>query len=239
MRSRIVGGIAFAMGILMTAVVLLGKQPLAWKPFLGGLMFIALGGYYLFSGRRGASLKEYLVEGKLSHAEGDAAGRADEVTQPVPVEPVEPEAVPISGVLWRFLGAYIGLLILVLIVFAMLDAKANTGVNTAALIGAVLWPCIAFGRKHGRYFTAAEKGRVVRGMIAIDFLLQMLAGLAGMAALGGGKPVPWGALLVAAIFVTALHALAIYFFVGQAGKMLAKEQAKRLARGAAVAGRTP
>lgn len=67
MRSRIIGGIALLLGLLMVVAMLLDSKPLAWKPFLGGVLFIGLGGYYLFTGRRAASMKEFVVEGKLGH----------------------------------------------------------------------------------------------------------------------------------------------------------------------------
>lgn len=72
MRSRIIGGIALLLGLLILAVMLLDSKPIEWKPFLGGVVFVGLGGYYLFTGRRAASMKEFIVEGKLSHDDSPA-----------------------------------------------------------------------------------------------------------------------------------------------------------------------
>jgi hypothetical protein len=67
MRSRIVGGVALVLGLLVVVLMLMDPKPMEWKPLLGGLAFIGLGGYYLLTGRRAASMKEFVVEGKLSH----------------------------------------------------------------------------------------------------------------------------------------------------------------------------
>lgn len=133
----------------------------------------------------------------------------------------------ISGVFIRFLAAYIGLLIVLVVGFSIVGAKPNSGVNAGVLIGAVFWPCLAFGEKNARYFTASEKVRVVWGMIAIDLVVQVLGTLP---LLGAGKPLPISALLAGLAFVMVLHALAIYFSVGYAGKLFAKQQAKKLAK---------
>jgi hypothetical protein len=72
MRSRIIGGIAVLLGLLILAVMLLDSKPMEWKPLLGGVVFVGLGGYYLFTGRRAASMKEFIVEGKLGHDDSPA-----------------------------------------------------------------------------------------------------------------------------------------------------------------------
>lgn len=71
MRSRIVGGVAFVLGFIMVIALLFGSAPIQWKPLLGGVIFIALGGYYLFTGKRAASLGEFVKEGKLSHGSAE------------------------------------------------------------------------------------------------------------------------------------------------------------------------
>jgi hypothetical protein len=133
----------------------------------------------------------------------------------------------ISGVFIRYLAAYVGLTILVLVGFGLVGVKPNSGVNAGVLIGAVFWPCLAFGEKNGRYFAPAEKVRVVWGMIAIDLVLQLLVALPVLAS---GKSLPLAALLAGTAFVMALHALAIYFSVWYAGKLFAKQQAQKLAK---------
>ena len=66
MRSRIVAGLAFFLGLVMVSAMLFSSDPIQWKPFLGGVAFIALGGYYLFTGKREASLTEFIRDGKIS-----------------------------------------------------------------------------------------------------------------------------------------------------------------------------
>lgn len=67
MRSRIVGGVGLAFGLAIVVLMLMGETPLEWKPLLGGIAFIGLGAYYLCTGKRAASVKEFVVDGKLSH----------------------------------------------------------------------------------------------------------------------------------------------------------------------------
>ena len=67
MRSRIVGLIALLLGLLILWAILSDSKPIAWKPLLGGVAFIGLGGYYLVTGRRAATREEFVREGKLSH----------------------------------------------------------------------------------------------------------------------------------------------------------------------------
>jgi len=67
MRSRIIGGIALALGITIIGAMLLSKKPIEFKALLGGLVFIGLGGYYFITGKTATTLKEFISEGKLSH----------------------------------------------------------------------------------------------------------------------------------------------------------------------------
>jgi len=53
MRNRITGAIGLILGLAVTSLVLLGQDPIQIKPLLGGLVFIVLGGYYLFFSARG------------------------------------------------------------------------------------------------------------------------------------------------------------------------------------------
>jgi len=65
MRSRIMGGVAVILGALILYVVAVDKKPLELKPLLGGIAFIGLGGYYLITGKRAATKREFIMEGKL------------------------------------------------------------------------------------------------------------------------------------------------------------------------------
>lgn len=134
----------------------------------------------------------------------------------------------ISGVLWRFLGVYVVLMIAAVVALRLLGITTNSGVNVGILIGAVLWPCMAFGTKNKRYFTASEKSKVIWGMIGINLLLQLLVGGSALAAAG---KMSVGALGFAVLFVGVLHSLVIAFFVGQAGKILDKQRQNQAAAG--------
>lgn len=131
----------------------------------------------------------------------------------------------IAGVLTRFLVAYIVLMITAVVALRMLGISSNSGVNVGILIGSVLWPCMAFAAKNGRYFTPAEKVKVVWGMIGINLALQLLVG--GGALAGEGK-LSAGGLLIALAFVGVLHSIAIYYFVGLGGTLFEKSQAKKV-----------
>jgi hypothetical protein len=134
----------------------------------------------------------------------------------------------ISGVLGRFLGAYVVLMVVAGVAIRLLGITSNTGVNVGILIGAVLWPCVAFGTKNKRYFTAPEKTKVVWGMIAINLMLQLLVGGAALAAEG---KLSLGALAIAMLVVGVIHSLAIAYFVGLGGKLLDKQLQKQAAGG--------
>ena len=134
----------------------------------------------------------------------------------------------ISGVLWRFLAAYVALMIAAVVTLRLLSITTNSGVNVGILIGAVLWPCMAFGTKNKRYFTATEKSKVIWGMIGVNLLLQLLVGGGSLAAEG---KLSVGALGFALLFVGVLHSLAIAYFVGLGGKLLDKQLQKQAATG--------
>ena len=134
----------------------------------------------------------------------------------------------IAGVLGRFLVVYVVLMIGAIIALRLLGIASNSGVNIGVLIGAVTWPCIAFGTKNKRYFTAPEKSKVIWGMIGINLLLQLLVGGGTLAAEG---KLSVGAFAIALVFVGVLHSLAIAYFVGVGGKLLDKQRQKHTAAG--------
>lgn len=134
----------------------------------------------------------------------------------------------ISGVLGRFFAVYVVLMIFSAVALRLLGVTSNAGVNVGILIGAVMWPCMAFGTKNKRYFSAPEKSKVVWGMIGINLLLQLLVGGAALAAEG---KLSVGVLAFALVFVGILHSLVIAYFVGLAGKNLDKQLKKQAAAG--------
>jgi hypothetical protein len=125
----------------------------------------------------------------------------------------------VAGVLTRYTAAYIALMLLLAVGFALAGVRTNEGVNIAALAGAIYWPCLAFGQKNGRYFDAGEKKRVLLGMIGIDLAIQLASGLVFLAAVA----LDLKALLIGLAVVGALHALTICLFVFTAGKLVARQ----------------
>jgi membrane protease YdiL (CAAX protease family) len=71
----------------------------------------------------------------------------------------------IPALLVRFTVIYVVLLVLIAVALNALGIKGNSGVNTAALLGAVMWTCFSFASKNKRYFSKEEKTRVVLGML--------------------------------------------------------------------------
>ena len=132
----------------------------------------------------------------------------------------------IAGVLGRFAAAYVVFMVLAVVVLRLLDINSSSGVNIAVLIGSVMWSCMAFGTKNQRYFTAQEKSTVVWSMIGINLLIQVLLGGAALASAG---KLGLGAFVFALLFVGVLHSLAIAYFVGAAGKNVAKQLQKQAA----------
>jgi hypothetical protein len=134
-----------------------------------------------------------------------------------------------SGLFWRFALAYLVLLLGLGLGLNLLGVQSGSGINTAALLAAVMWVCMSFGKKNGRYFTREEKRGAVLGMLGIDVAIQLLVTVVAAAAewFGPtrGRPVV-GAIAVVVIFVAVLHAAVIYFFVGMAGRQVAAAAGK-------------
>ena len=129
----------------------------------------------------------------------------------------------LRSVLVRFAALYVVLMALLAIVFAVAGLGTNAGMNFAALAGAIVWPCMTFGLRSGRYFNADEKKRVVLGMIAIDLAIQLASGLVFLAA----ATLSARALLGGLALVGALHAVTIYLLVTLTGRLVARQLAGR------------
>lgn len=127
----------------------------------------------------------------------------------------------LKGLFIRFILIYIGIAVVISIGLAVFEIKGNSGINVAALIGAVMWSCLSFANKNRRYFTPQEKTQVVIGMVAVDLCVQLLGVV--LIAAATGMAMPFGVAAIAFLFVGALHALAIYIFVGFAGKQYSKQ----------------
>jgi hypothetical protein len=142
----------------------------------------------------------------------------------------------LTSVLVRFAGLYVVLMALLAIGFAAAGFRTHAGMNVAALAGAIVWPCITFRRRNGRYFSADEKKRVVIGMIAIDLAIQLASGLVFFAT--GMMSVP--SLLTGLATVGALHAVAIWLLVTLTGRLVGRSDEPAQAAGTApIAGPDP
>lgn len=132
----------------------------------------------------------------------------------------------LRGLLWRFAAAYLVLLVVVALALNLAGASSSTSGNVAALLGAVMWVCMDFGKKNGRYFTSEEKKRAIAGMLVIDMAMQAV--LTVSVGLSSGAPaLSLGPMSMVLLFIGVLHALVIWAFVGIAGKQYAAAEAKR------------
>jgi EamA domain-containing membrane protein RarD len=66
MSTRTTGIVAVVIGVLAVGASLASSEPLSIKAVLGGVAFIGFGLYYLISGKKAASIKEFVIEGKLN-----------------------------------------------------------------------------------------------------------------------------------------------------------------------------
>ena len=135
----------------------------------------------------------------------------------------------LRGLLWRFAAAYMVLLVVVALALNLAGASSSTSGNVAALLGAVMWVCLAFGKRNGRYLARDEKTRAVLGMIAIDLAIQAAVSVS-VALAAGASVLQLGPMLLMLLFVGVLHAGVIYFFVGMAGRQFAAAEARRSSR---------
>lgn len=127
----------------------------------------------------------------------------------------------LKALLIRFALIYIAIAVVIGVGLTLFDIKGNSGVNIAALIGAVMWSCMSFANKNQRYFTPEEKKQAVIGMVAIDLLIQLLGVFLISAATG--VAMPFGIAAIAFLVIGVLHAIAVYIFVGLAGRQYAKQ----------------
>ncbi|WP_444914518.1 ABZJ_00895 family protein [Microbulbifer sp. TRSA007] len=127
----------------------------------------------------------------------------------------------IRGVLTRFTLTYITLIFIVGFTLNYFGVDSNSGVNFGILLGTIFWVCSSFANKNRRYFNKSEKTRVVIGLIAINMLIQAIFGAIALSE--SGHEVSGSVLLFSVAIIGAIHAVAIYFFVGFAKKTLIKQ----------------
>ncbi|MBV2134839.1 ABZJ_00895 family protein [Pseudomonas sp. MAP12] len=123
------------------------------------------------------------------------------------------------ALLGRFALAYLFLLFGIAIGMHLIGLQSNSGTNTAALLGAVMWACLAFAKKNGRYLSSSEQRATFLGMLIVDLLLQSSIILL----VSTTSPLSFGAVFYALAFVAGLHALVIWLMIGTAGKQYAKD----------------
>lgn len=129
---------------------------------------------------------------------------------------------PLIALLGRFTLAYLFLLFAIALGMHLLGMQSNSGTNSAALMGAVIWACLAFAKKNDRYLTPPEQRSIFVGMLTVDLLLQSSLVLLASAS----SPPSFGAVFLALALVGGLHALAIWLMIGTAGRQYAKEAAR-------------
>jgi hypothetical protein len=113
----------------------------------------------------------------------------------------------VPGLLLRFAVIYVLLLAGIAVAFSVLGLKSNSGVNSAALIGAVLGACSWFGSKNGRFLEARERKSAILGMWGIDVGLQVVVAMAVGAA--SGTRLPLMPMLLATAFIGLVHGVLI------------------------------
>ncbi|MNZ80659.1 hypothetical protein D3C78_993020 [compost metagenome] len=126
------------------------------------------------------------------------------------------------ALLGRFALAYLLLLFGIAIGLHLIGLQSNSGTNTAALLGAVMWACLAFAKKNGRYLSNSEQRATFLGMLIVDLLLQSSIILL----VSTTSTLSFGAVLLTLALVGGLHALAIWLMIGVAGRQYAKEAAQ-------------
>ncbi len=130
----------------------------------------------------------------------------------------------IFGLLFRFACVYIAILVAISVAFARIGVSPNSAINTGALIGAVFLGCGWFITMNKRTLIDREKRIAFLGMWAIDLALQGIA-VVGVCALSGFK-ITFGPLLLVFGIVGISHGVGIYFLVGMANKLYARQLAK-------------
>jgi hypothetical protein len=139
----------------------------------------------------------------------------------------------ISGMLLRFTGIYIAVLIVAGLLLTALGLKSSSGANTAALIGAVLGSCAWFANKNDRFLEPQERKAAIWGMCSINIVLQMLIAMT----VGAAARAPFTPMIVAIAFVGLVQSALIYFMVGAAAKQHAKQHATQVSSAARTTSR--
>lgn len=127
----------------------------------------------------------------------------------------------IKGMMLRFILVYPMLLIAAGILMKYIGYGINTGLTFGILFGCIMWLCISFCKKNGRYFSDKEKYTVVAGFFAIDLLFQLLFGLVASAKLQSNITT---ALFIAIGILSLVRLIVIYAIVEITNKLLNKQK---------------
>jgi hypothetical protein len=128
----------------------------------------------------------------------------------------------IKGMMLRFFLVYPLLLIAAGILMKyIIGYGINTGLSFGILFGCIMWFCISFRKKNGRYFSDKEKYTVIAGFFAIDLLFQLLFGLAAFAKLPSNSMT---ALFIGIGILSFVRLIVIYAIVEITNKLLVKQK---------------
>ncbi len=128
----------------------------------------------------------------------------------------------VPNLLLRFCLFYIGLIIVAWIVLVLLRLENFVGLDAALLFGAITLVSRQFAKSNGRYFSKEEKTRVILGMLAIDFVIQVVLSVFPSILFSGRVPQPGPIALMLGI-VVFIHFLAISLFVTMERRFLVKQ----------------
>jgi hypothetical protein len=127
----------------------------------------------------------------------------------------------IAGLLFRFAGLYVALLVVSRGVIGLLAPALIQLTDVGALLGAVYGACVWFARRHGHPLKLGPQGLAILGLTAVDLLIHGLLTLAWSA--GTGWRVVPSSLLPGLALLAGLHGVAIYFMVRWTCTRLARQ----------------
>jgi hypothetical protein len=129
----------------------------------------------------------------------------------------------LTHLLIRFTGLYLLCLFVAGVALHYAGLSGGGLVNTAILMGCVVWVCHAFGRRNKRYFSGAQKAVVVVGVTAINFLLQVLVVALAAALQPSPEYAGLGTVALAVGVVSLIHAVGVYAMIWAVGRALARQ----------------
>lgn len=129
----------------------------------------------------------------------------------------------LTNLLIRFTGLYLLCLFVVGVALHYAGMSGGGVVNTAILMGCVVWVCHAFGRRNGRYLSGAQKAVVVVGVTAINFFLQILVVAMATSLQPPTAGASLGIVVLGVGVVSLIHAVGVYAMIWAVGRALARQ----------------